>query len=247
MLLVDAVFVLFLAAQAAAFFGGHDYVQRATGLTYAELRPPGLRPADHRHRADPARGVGRRPQGRATAAADRWWLRGSLGALCLLTLVVVASALHRMDLYQDAYGFTRLRLLVDLFEGWLGLVVVAVLVAGIGLRGWWLPRMALLCGAALLLGLASPTPTRGSPGTTSSATSRPGRSTTPTCAGSASTPRRCWSSWRPRRRPARWATRRRPRDPWVSWNLARVHARDALATFEMPQAAGCDETVPPPE
>ena len=36
MLLVDAVFVLFLAAQAAAFFGGHDYIRRATGLTYAE-------------------------------------------------------------------------------------------------------------------------------------------------------------------------------------------------------------------
>ena len=72
---------------------------------------------------------------RLTTAADRWWLRGSLGLLALLTLVVVASALHRMDLYQDAYGFTRLRLLVDLFEGWLGLVVVAVLVAGIGLRG----------------------------------------------------------------------------------------------------------------
>ena len=35
-LLVDAVFVLFLAAQAAAFFGGHDYIQRTTGLTYAE-------------------------------------------------------------------------------------------------------------------------------------------------------------------------------------------------------------------
>ena len=91
-------------------------------------------------------------------ASDQWWLRGSLGALCLLTLVVVASALHRMDLYQDAYGFTRLRLLVDLFEGWLGLVVLGVLVAGIRLRGWWLPRMALLSGAALLLGLAVANP-----------------------------------------------------------------------------------------
>ena len=76
----------------------------------------------------------------------------------MLTLVVVASALHRMDLYQDAYGFTRLRLLVDVFEGWLGLVVVAVMVAGIRLRGWWLPRMALLSGAALLLGLAIANP-----------------------------------------------------------------------------------------
>ena len=102
----------------------------------------------------------------------------------LLTLVVVASALHRMDLYQDAYGFTRLRLLVDVFEGWLGLVVLAVIVAGIRLRGWWLPRMALLSGAALLLGLAAGQPRcldRAS--TTSSATRRPARSTGPTSGG----------------------------------------------------------------
>ena len=30
-LLVDAVFVLFLAAQAAAFFGGHDYIRAPPG------------------------------------------------------------------------------------------------------------------------------------------------------------------------------------------------------------------------
>ncbi len=55
-----------------------------------------------------------------TGAADRLWLRGALGLLCVLTLVVVVSALHRMSLYQQAYGYTRLRLLVDAFEGWLG-------------------------------------------------------------------------------------------------------------------------------
>ena len=43
---------------------------------------------------------------------DRLLLRGVLGALCLLTLVVVASALFRMHVYEEAYGFTRLRLLV---------------------------------------------------------------------------------------------------------------------------------------
>ena len=156
-LLVDAVFVVFLAAQAAAFFGGHRYIQQATGLTYADYVHQGFAQLTIATvltllvvwAASRKAGI---------VAADRWWLRGSLGALCVLTLVVVASALHRMDLYQDAYGFTRLRLLVDLFEGWLGLVVVAVMVAGIGLRGWWLPRMALLSGSALLLGLGIANP-----------------------------------------------------------------------------------------
>ena len=156
-LLVDAVFVLFLAAQTAVFFGGHDYIRSATGLTYAEYVHQGFGQLTFATALmlivvwAASRKAGDTP-------SDKWWLRGSLGALCLLTLVVVASALYRMDLYQDAYGFTRLRLLVDLFEGWLGLVVIGVLVAGIRLRGWWLPRMALLSGAALLLGLGLANP-----------------------------------------------------------------------------------------
>ena len=65
----------------------------------------------------------------------------------MLTLVVVASALYRMHVYQEAYGFTRLRLLVDVFEGWLGLLVLGVMAAGVALRAAWLPRAALLSGA----------------------------------------------------------------------------------------------------
>jgi hypothetical protein len=153
-LLVDAVFVLFLAAQAAAFFGGHEYIQRTTGLTYADYVHQGFAQLTIATALTLLVVWAAARKAKLETGGDRWWLRGSLGALCLLTLVVVASALHRMDLYQDAYGFTRLRLVVDLFEGWLGLVVVAVLVAGIGLRGRWLARFALLSGAAMLLGLA---------------------------------------------------------------------------------------------
>jgi hypothetical protein len=152
-LLVDTVFAVFVAAQLSVLFGGHDYVQRTTGLTYAEYVHQGF--------------------GQLTVAtlltllvvwaashwagdtlADRVWLRGSLGLLCALTLVVVGSALYRMHLYQDAYGFTRLRLFVDVFEGWLGLIVVAVVVAGLVRWGVWLPRFALVTGVAGLLGLA---------------------------------------------------------------------------------------------
>ncbi|MDX6276134.1 MAG: two-component system, OmpR family, sensor histidine kinase BaeS [Nocardioidaceae bacterium] len=156
--LVDLVFLLFLVAQATAFFGGHDYIRRTTGLTYAEHVHQGFGQltvatvltllvvwaASHKAPVE--------------TASDRAWLRGALGLLCALTLVVVASALYRMHLYQQAYGFTRLRLLVDVFEGWLGLLVIGVLVAGIALKGGWLPRMALLSSAVMLLGLAAINP-----------------------------------------------------------------------------------------
>lgn len=156
-LVVDAVFVAFLAAQAAAVFGGRAYVERTTGLTYA----------DHVHQ-----GFGQltlatvltlfvvwvAARRAGTTAADRWWLRGSLGMLCLLTLVVVTSALHGMSVYQDAYGFTTLRFFVDVFEGWLGFVVLAVMVAGAAGWGRWLTRVALVSGAVALVGLAAINP-----------------------------------------------------------------------------------------
>ena len=142
--LVDLLFLLFLVAQAAVFFGGHDYLQRTTGLTYADYVHQGFGQliaataltllvvwaASHKASVE--------------TPEDRLWLRGALGLLCVLALVVVASALYRMNLYQEAYGFSQLRLLVDFFEAWLGLVVVGVIVAGITLRG----RVAPANGAA---------------------------------------------------------------------------------------------------
>ena len=63
-----------------------------------------------------------------------------------------------MAVYQDAYGFTTLRLFVDVFEGWLGFVVLAIMVAGAVGRGAWLPRIALVSGAVALVGLAAINP-----------------------------------------------------------------------------------------
>ena len=156
--LVVALFLAFVVAQAAALFGGHEYIQRTTGLTYADYVHQGfgqLTAATVLTLATVALAVRKAPR---STARERLVLRATLGALCGLTLVVVASALHRMDLYQQAYGFTLLRVLVDAFELWLGLLVVLVLVAGARLSGWWLPRAALVSAAAFVLvgGLANP-------------------------------------------------------------------------------------------
>ena len=153
-LLVDAVFVAFLVAQATVVFGGHDYLQRTTGLTYAEYVHQGFGQLTFATVLTLLVVWAAARKAPVATASDRAWLRGSLGLLCVATLVVVASALYRMDLYQDAYGFSRLRLLVDVFEGWLGFLVLTVMAAGIGLRAAWLPRTALLTGASVLLGLA---------------------------------------------------------------------------------------------
>lgn len=157
-LVVDAVFVLFLIAQAAVIFGGHDYLERTTGLTYAEYVHQGFGQLTVATALTLLVVWAASRKAPRETPADRAWLRGSLGLLCAATMVVVASALYRMSVYQDAYGFTRLRLLVDVFEGWLGLLVLATMAGGVALRARWLPRFGLITGVALLLGLAALNP-----------------------------------------------------------------------------------------
>jgi hypothetical protein len=244
-LLVDAVFVLFLAAQAAAFFGGHDYIRNATGLTYAEYVHQGFGQLTFATvlmlivvwAASRKAGESR---------SDQWWLRGSLGALCVLTLVVVASALHRMDLYQDAYGFTRLRLLVDVFEGWLGLVVLGVLVAGVRLRGWWLPRMALLSGAALLLGLAVANPDAWIAEHNLERYEQTGKVDWQYLRGLSSDATPTLAALPPEQAACALGDPSLEQDGWAGWNLSRARAADALDNFELPNPAGCNEDVTAP-
>jgi two-component system sensor histidine kinase BaeS len=156
-LVVDAVFVAFIAAQARALVGGRDYIEATTGLTYADFVHQGFGQLTLATALTvlvvwvAARRAG-------DAVEDRRWLYGSLGLLCVLTLLVVASALRGMAVYQDAYGFTTLRLFVDVFEGWLGFVVLSIMVAGLAGWGRWLPRIALVSGAVALIGLAAINP-----------------------------------------------------------------------------------------
>ncbi|VXB75887.1 DUF4153 domain-containing protein [Aeromicrobium sp. 9AM] len=157
-LVVDAVFAVFLVAQAAVIFGGHDYLRRTTGLTYAEYVHQGFGQLTVATALTLLVVWAASRKAPRETSSDRTWIRGSLGLLCVLTLVVVASALYRMHVYQDAYGFTRLRLLVDVFEGWLGVLVLAMIAGGFALRAVWLPRFALFSGVVLLLGLAAINP-----------------------------------------------------------------------------------------
>ena len=156
-LVVDAVFVAFIAAEARALVGGADYIRETTGLTYADFVHQGFGQLTLATALTvlvawvTARRAG-------TSRQDRRWLFAALGLLCGLTLLVVASALRGMAVYQDAYGFTTLRLFVDVFEGWLGFVVLAIVVVGAAGRGRWLPRVALVSGAVALLGLAAVNP-----------------------------------------------------------------------------------------
>ncbi|MEV6095618.1 DUF4173 domain-containing protein [Nocardia sp. NPDC051981] len=146
------VFAAFVATQVAVLFGGDGYVQRTASLTYAEYARSGFWQLSIVSLLTLAViGVVLRFAAQ-NGAAERRWLRIAIAVVIGLAFVIVASALHRMWTYQQAYGFTLLRLLVEVFEGWIALVYLLLLASLVRLRRYWVPRVAV--GAALTTLLA---------------------------------------------------------------------------------------------
>lgn len=157
LILLNLLFAGFNAVQLAVLFGGYDKVLESTGLSHAQYARQGfwqLLWATVLVLAVIGLALRWAPRG---TPADRRLVRSVLGTLCLLTLVVVASAVRRMDLYVAAYGLTRLRLSVVTTELWLGLVIVLLMAAGLA-GGRWLARAVVASAAATVLafGLVSP-------------------------------------------------------------------------------------------
>ncbi|WP_406841346.1 DUF4173 domain-containing protein [Streptomyces sp. AHU1] len=157
LIVLIVLFAAFNVVQLVVLFGGYDAVLEKTDLSYSEYARQGfwqllfvtlltLLVVGFALRWAPRDGAG-----------DRKLVRSVLGTLCALTLVVVASAVRRMDMYVEAYGLTRLRISVLAGELWLGLVIVLIMAAGVwGAR--WLPRAVAASAAAgvLAFGLMSP-------------------------------------------------------------------------------------------
>ncbi|MGW4421436.1 DUF4153 domain-containing protein [Streptosporangium sp. NPDC004631] len=152
---LNLLFAVFVAMQVTVLFGSTRWVVSAAGLTYAEYARSGffqlvvvsvfvLAIVAVASWVIELRG------------RERWLMAGLLGLLCALTVVVLISALHRLDLYVDAYGFSRLRATVEAVIWWLGAVFALVLAAGaVRLtrhgRAGWLPRaLVVTTGVALL-------------------------------------------------------------------------------------------------
>lgn len=149
--LLNALFAAFVAVQITVLFGGRAHVLETTGLTYAQYARSGFfqlvavaflvlglvfvasiwGPGRDRRR--------------------RRAVRLLLGSLCILTLVVLASALRRLDLYEDAFGLTRLRISVHATILWLGALLALVLGARTDAGARWLPRAVVLLTAGSLM------------------------------------------------------------------------------------------------
>jgi hypothetical protein len=140
LVVLDLLFIGFVALQGAYLFGGRDTLQ-ASGITYAEYARRGFFEL------------------LAVALLVAWLILALEGfvrtrtrayvvaaiGLVLLTIVVLASAFLRLRLYQDAYGWTELRFYVLAAIAWLaiGAVITVVTVARNQTR-WLIHGMLLI-------------------------------------------------------------------------------------------------------
>ncbi|MFI7697963.1 DUF4153 domain-containing protein [Nonomuraea sp. NPDC049480] len=246
---VNLLFASFVAVQITALFGGNTLVLKTAGLTYAEYARQGffqLVVVSVFVLAIVAVAGGLLK----TERRERWMLACLLGVLCGLTMVVLASALHRMNLYTDAYGLSRLRISVQATVWWLGTVFALVLLAGsvrlTGRGAGWLPRTIVLITGLGLGAFAIVNPdlrvaytqveVRGVTKMDSDYLGDLGAEAVPALDGLPEPQRSCVLA-----DVVRANGLDRP-DPWNGWNLARTQARDLLAERPVDFAARCGVT-----
>jgi hypothetical protein len=158
LVMLDVLFGLFVWVQITVLFAGDEFVLGPGGPDYAVYARGGsaqlgvVTILTLGVLAVLARWAGR------TSRLELGLLRLLGGVLCGLTMVIVASALTRLNLYAHAYGFTVARLLAFAGQVWVGLVVLLVASAGIRLRAAWLPRAVTAAAVAVLLGLVAVNP-----------------------------------------------------------------------------------------
>jgi Domain of unknown function (DUF4173) len=141
---VAVLYGLFATAQVVAARGGADHVLQTANLTYAEyaregffqlLAVAGLTLVV----LVGVRAATRPPEGRAKVVLI------ALGLVVIaLTLVIVGVAVHRLGLYEEAFGLTMLRFMATVTAWWLGAVFVLVGMAYAGVlssRRWLGPAI----------------------------------------------------------------------------------------------------------
>jgi hypothetical protein len=224
------LFTGFVGTQLAVLFGGEAYVMRTAGVTFAEYARSGFWQLLWVSILTLGIIAGVARFAVKKTAREQLWLRILLGSLAVLTLVIVASALSRMWFYQQAYGWTVLRLLVASCEMWLAVVYLMVIASGITLRANWLPKAIVGTGAAFFLAVAVLNPERlvadynvtrfeATQKIDTEYLSRLSEDAVPALVRLPEPQRTC---------ALRWLKNRNVEADWREWNLARHNARKSL-------------------
>lgn len=238
--MLDALFLVFVAIQVTVLFGGRSIVLETAGLTYAEYARQGFFQLLTVAALTIAVISFAVYLGNPTPDKDRTFMRGLLGVLCVLTLVILASAYMRLSLYEEAFGFTRLRLTVHAAILWLAVLFGLILVAGIRWSSSWMPQTVVLLTTGWVVAFSLINPDHLIATRNVDRFERTGKldrhylgrlseDALPVLVGLPEPERACVLGMMDARRNLR------SPEPWNAWNVSRARARDLLEASDFPQ------------
>ncbi len=151
--LVNLMFALFVAIQFWYFFGGQANIN-TSGFTYADYARRGFFELVAVAVISLGLYLGLATITRRETALQRRSFTSLSVFLMAMVLVMLVSAFERLLLYENAYGFTQLRMYTHIFMVWLGLLLAAAVVFELLRRSqhFGLALLACAIGFGLTLG-----------------------------------------------------------------------------------------------
>ena len=152
---LDVIFAAFAVAQAVAATGAAGDTLRGAGITYSDYARSGFFQLLW---VAGITAVVIIVFSRITARSDRRTQRAFVVLAevgIALTMLIVIVAFQRLSLYEEAFGFTMLRLYSHVFAAWIALVflLLAADIGGVWRRRRWLVGATIASGATVLLAL----------------------------------------------------------------------------------------------
>ncbi len=153
---VSLLFAAFVAIQFQYFFGGHANIS-LEGFTYSEYARRGFGELLAVALFSLMLLLGLNTAARRQTTGQRRVFSTLAAALVALVLIILDSAFQRLLLYEQAYGFTRLRTVTHVFMVWLGMLLVLTLILELSRHVRVFPAAVLLCalGFGVSLNLAN--------------------------------------------------------------------------------------------
>ena len=155
LVVVDAIFLAFGAAQLITTLGGGIEALHAANMTYADYARSGFfQLLAVAAITLPLLMVLTTLSGTRTGRL-RFFFTVLVELAVVLTMAIVVVAHQRLSLYETAYGLTMLRLYSHIFAFWIAIVfaLFAVITLRAEVDGRWFPGAAVVAGLALLFAL----------------------------------------------------------------------------------------------
>lgn len=124
---VDILFAIFVIVQIRYLFGGQANISE-TGFTYAEYARRGFGELVAVAVLSMLLYLGLGTVSRLQNKRERIFFSAASVLLMVMVLVILASSLQRLLLYEKAYGFSELRTLTHVFVYWLAALILAAVV-----------------------------------------------------------------------------------------------------------------------